>query len=126
MIEVNFNHMPYEDKQSLKKDIIAITEEYDLKKKDYTVSVEVTELFKESVENLQLKLQEMEGRIGEQASENAQLKVLKEDILWAAKNALKKALNQKHLLRQALSNLDGDTANEIRAMLKEVNVRIDY
>ncbi len=110
----------------MKKDIIAITEEYDLKKKDYKVSVEVTELFKESVENLQLKLQEMEGRIGEQASENAQLKVLKEDILWAAKNALKKALNQKHLLRQALSNLDGDTANEIRAMLKEANVRIDY
>jgi len=88
--------------------------------------VEVTELFKESVENLQLKLQELEGKIGEQASEMARLKVQRDDLLWAAKNALKKALNHKHLLRQALENLDEEAANEIRQTLRELNIKIDY
>jgi len=88
--------------------------------------VEVTELFKESVENLQLKLQELEGKLGEQTSEISKLKVQRDDVLWAAKNALKKALNQKHFLRQALENLDEETANEIRQTLRELNISINY
>lgn len=90
------------------------------------MSVEVTELFKESVENLQLKLQELEGKIGEQTSEIFRLKVQRDDVIWAAKNALKKALGHKHLLRQALENLDEDAANDIRQTLKDLNVKIDY
>ena len=88
--------------------------------------MEVTELFKESVENLQLKLQELEGKLGEQTSEISKLKVQRDDVLWAAKNALKKALNQKHFLRQALENLDEETANEIRQTLRELNISINY
>lgn len=97
-----------------------------MKKNDYKVSVEVTEFFKNRIETLELSIQEMEGRLGEQASQIARLESEKCDILYAAKNALKKAFKQRHYLRQAFEKLDEDVANEIRDMLKEVGVKIDY
>ena len=112
----------------LRRDLGKIAEENDLKKNEYKVSVEVTELFKTKVENLELKLQDFEGKIGEQASEIARLKVQKQDVLWASKNALAKALRpkEKHYLRQAFENLDEETADEIRQMLKDCGIKIDY
>lgn len=103
-----------------------MSEEYDLKKNDYRVSVEVTEFFKNRIETLELKIQEMEGTQGEQASQIAKLQSEKLDILYAAKNALKKAFKHRHYLRQAFEKIDEDTANEIRDMLREVGVKIDY
>ena len=101
-------------------------EENDLKKNDYKVSLEVTEMFKVSVESLQLKLQELEGKIGEQASEIARLKAQKMDVLYATKNALKKVLNQRHYLKQAFENLDQETANEMRDMFTELGLKLKY
>jgi len=112
----------------LRRDLGKIAEENDLKKNEYKVSVEVTELFKTKVENLELKLQDLEGKLGEQASEIARLKVQKQDVLWASKNALAKALKpkEKHYLRQAFENLDEETADEIRQMLRDLGIKIDY
>ena len=101
-------------------------EENDLKKNDYKVSLEVTEMFKMSVESLQLRLQELEGKIGEQASEIARLKAQKMDVLYATKNALKKVLNQRHYLKQAFENLDQETANEMKEMFTELGVKLKY
>ncbi len=85
-------------------------------------------MFKTKVENLELKQQDLEGKIGEQASEIARLKVQKQDVLWASKNALAKALKpkEKHYLRQAFENLDEETADEIRQMLQEFGIKINY
>lgn len=106
--------------------MLALSEEYDLKKNDYKVSLEVTEMFKSSVETLQLKQQELEGKIGEQASELARLKAQKMDILYATKNALKKVLNQRHYLKQAFEHLDQETATDLRDIFTEVGVKLKY
>lgn len=110
----------------MKKDLGKLTEEYDLKKNDYRVSIEVTEIFKKTVEDMNFKTSELEGRVGELMSQVSKLKAMKYDILYAAKEAVKKALKKPHYLRQAIENLDEEAANEIRAMFQELGIKINY
>lgn len=103
-----------------------LNEEYDLKKNDYNVSLEVAEIFKKSVEEMNVKTQELEGTLGDLMSQVSKLKAMKYDILYAAKEAIKKALKKPHYLRQAIENLDEEAAGDIRTTLEELGIKMEY
>ena len=67
--------------------------------------------------------------IGQLKSENSDMKSKKYDLLYASKEAIKKAARKNHQLRQALKNLqqvDEDDAKEIRNALKDAGFQITY
>jgi hypothetical protein len=99
-------------------------DELKLKNNDYKVSVEVAEIFKKTVEDNNIKITELEDRIGEANGNIAKYKALKYDIIFAAKEGFKKAIKKNHFLTQALSNLDNETAGEIKAMFEELGYKI--
>lgn len=110
----------------MKKELSTVAEKTDLEKKQYLVSVEVTEMFKKTVEEMQLKLQDLEGKLGEQSSQVARLTAEKDDIMYAAKNAIKKAVGQNNYLRQAFETLSPETVEEFRELFRELKIKINY
>jgi hypothetical protein len=55
---------------------------------------------------MNLRQQELEVQVGELSSQVAKLKAMKFDILYACKEAVKKAIKKPHYLKQAIENLD--------------------
>jgi len=110
----------------LQQQVQAMSEEVALKKKDHKVSVEVTEKFKGEVEQTNMKLSDQEGKIAELKSEVNNLKARQFDVVYAVKEAVKKALKKPHYLRNAMETLDEEVADEIRGMFQELGIKIDY
>lgn len=103
-----------------------ITEEFDLKKNENRVSLEVTGIFKKSIEEMNIKIQDLESQVAEQVSQVSKLKAMKYDILYATKEALKKVLKRPHYLKQALENLEDEIRQEFRQVFEELNIKLDY
>jgi len=101
-------------------------EQLSLKKHDHKVSVEVTEKFKEIVEETNIKVQDQEGKIAELKSEVNKFKASHGDIVYAVKEAVKKSMKRPNTLKNAMEVLDEEVANEIRGMLEELQIKIDY
>jgi len=112
--------------EKLQQQVQAMSEEVALKKKDHKVSVEVTEKFKGEVEQTNMKLSDQEGKIAELKSEVNNLKARQFDVVYAVKEAVKKALKKPHYLRNAMETLDEEVADEIRGMFQELGIKIDY
>ena len=103
-----------------------MTQQLDLKKNDHRVSVEVTEKFKEVVEETNIKVQDQEGKIAELKSEVNKLKSMHFDIIYACKEAVKKVLKRPHYLKNAIDALDEEMADEIRGIFQELGIKLDY
>jgi len=103
-----------------------MTEEVALKKKDHKVSVEVTEKFKEEVEETNMKLQDHEAKIAELKSQVNKLREMHSDVVYAVKEAVKKALRKENYLMNAMETLDEEVKDEIRGMFQELGIKIDY
>lgn len=73
-----------------------------------------------------MKLQEQEAKIAELKSQVNNFKAMRFDIVYAVKEAVKKAFGKPHTLRNAMETLDEEVANEIRGMFEDLNMKINY
>lgn len=98
----------------------------------YQTVLEVLEIQKKTVEEHKARINQLEMQLQPLISENSLLRASKIDLVFACKEAIKKALKDKkvfkssHSLRLALDQLSKEDADDIRAALREVDVYIDY
>ena len=109
-----------------------LTESLNINSSKYDTNLQVLEIHKKDVEAKQTYIGELEFELANIKALNSQLRAKKFDILYAAKEALKKALKEKkvakvtHQLKYALEQLDEEDANEIRNALKELGIPVRY
>jgi len=92
----------------------------------FDTNVNVLEVFKRDIEKKTNIVSELEMQIGQLKSDNSEMKSKKYDLLYAAKEAIKKAAKKNHQLKQAIKNIDEDDANDIRNALKEAGIPMTY
>lgn len=98
----------------------------------YDTNLQVLEIHKKDVENNRTYISELEFELANLKSDNSHLRAEKYDILYAAKEALKKAMKEKkvmkvtHQLKYALEQLDKSDADEIRDALKQLGIIVKY
>mmetsp|Transcript_30041 Transcript_30041/g.34760 ORF Transcript_30041/g.34760 Transcript_30041/m.34760 type:complete len:669 (+) Transcript_30041:3-2009(+) len=98
----------------------------------YQTALEVLNIHKNEVVELKGKIGQLEMELQTTRSNTSLLRASKIDLIFAMKEAIKKALKEKrviktsHSLRFALEQLSKEDADEIRSALKEVDVNVDY
>lgn len=118
--------------QNLTEEKRMLTESLNIHTSKYDTNLLVLEIHKNDVEAKQTYIGELEYELANVKALNSQLRAKKFDILYAAKESLKKALKEKkvakvnHQLKYALEQLDEEDANEIRNALREFGIVVKY
>lgn len=110
---------------NIKNDYAITKADYEVKLRDYKVSVEVTFIFKKQIEENLLKIQELEYSVAELKAKILRFENLRTDLIFAARESIKKAQRNKHHLKQAIDGLDLASATEFKDMLQEFKITPD-